>query len=382
MKIIKKQTGIVEVTDVGVILQTLQPVASLSLVDGNDGVRATDVNGRIFDFFTRSIDQLQIDPAAPTQFAGDTQDLIEVLEADFFNSVPSGGGGGGDNIYTVDGNVTDGVRSITGDGTNVLVFDQFAAFGNIAASGSQFVVQQEITLDSVEAINLISTIRASIKSKIAGIEFTEFSDTVNSQRLSKVIRLNTQPAAVYETDDYVWLNTLDNSVNYWNSSTSQWVNLITEDTVINSATAPVNTSKLWFKTKNQDNQLYYFDTTTSSWLTTQKFSLKFADRGNTPANAFLRFENTNTSLTIGAPVAQDIVIQQIETVNNANLTGETVNIFANGLPVASEVISSNKVGIADISPVPVSAGSFLSISKGGGANNNFIAIIYFRKVSV
>ena len=330
MKIIKKETGIVEVTDAGVILQTLQPVASLSLVDGNDGVRATDVNGRIFDFFTRSIDQLQIDPAAPTAFAGDTQDLIEVLEADFFNSVPSGGGSG-DNIYTTDGTITDATRTVQGDGSNFLVFQNFAAAGFVSAPGSSIVAEQEIQLDTGATG---SNIYISSGSDIA---MTLYSSESFATQVKHIITSNIAPsAAVYLTGAYLWYSELE-------------------------------------------QELYFYDTAQSKWLSVQLYNIAFGDQGNTGNGVFLRSQGVQTSLTEGYPLTYRLNAFAFKYNNIRELSNQSYVFYRGNTAIITQAIPSDKVGFQSITPVTIQPFETLACQHLGATNEDAIVDLQCRK---
>lgn len=330
MKIIKKQTGIVEVTDAGVILQTLQPVASLSLIGGSGGVRATDVNGRIFDFYTRSIDQLQIDPNAATDFTGDTQDLIEALEADFFNSVPSGGGSG-DNIYTADGTITDATRTVNGDATNFLVFQNFAAAGFVSTGGSSIVAENEIQLDTGATG---SNINISSGSDIA---MTLYSSGSSAVQVKHIITADIAPsAAVYLTGAYLWYSELE-------------------------------------------KELYFYDTAQSKWLSVQIYSIPFGDNGTTGDGVFLRYGNVQTSLAEGYPLIYRLNAFAFKYNNILELSNQSYVFYRGSTAIITQAIPSDKVGLQSITPVTIQPFETLACQHLGASNQDAIVDLQCRK---
>ena len=330
MKIIKKETGIVEVTDAGVILQTLQPVASLSLISGSGGVRATDVNGRIFDFFTRSIDQLQIDPNPTTDFTGDTQDLIEVLEADFFNQTPSGGGGG-DNIYTADGTITDAERNVEGDGTNTLLFGNFAAAGVETATGAFVILEQEIEIDT-----------ASSGSNIKIRSGSNINMVLNAGQ------------------------SFEKSIKH----------------IISSATAPTNASYLtgeflWYS--ELEKELYFYDTAQSKWLSVQVYNIPFGDNGTTGDGVFLRYGNVQTSLAEGYPLTYRLNAFAFKYNNILQLSNQSYVFYRGSTAIITQAIPANKVGLQSITPTTIQPFETLACQHLGATNQDAIVDLQCRK---
>ncbi|MCP5078463.1 MAG: hypothetical protein GY951_10470 [Psychromonas sp.] len=118
IKLIKKTSGLVQIVDGSDTLSTLQGVATLQAFD--EFVQVTDVNGRVQDLYTRAIGQTQIEPNAPVDFAGDTQDLIELLDNSFFGDTPASGGGGGGSIETGATPPTDTTKLWANDSDNII----------------------------------------------------------------------------------------------------------------------------------------------------------------------------------------------------------------------------------------------------------------------
>ena len=325
MFIRKNSFGLCVISQAGETKKILQPFARIRPVSDIE-VQVEDITNTTQSFFIDDPITYQVQNGTTIEtFSGTTEDLLILLATEFFNNQSSTGGGGSDTLYTADGTITDTLRTVSGE---ELLLD-LSSYAQIQSTlGGTLLLADEVELTTTN-----SNIRINSGSNI---DFKIAKGTPNEKSLQKIIVSESAPPAIYQNDEFLFYSVLE---------------------------------KL----------LYYWDSVSSKWLTIEQDSLKFADRGTTPNNAFLRFENISTSLTIGAPVGREIVIQELETTNNAQLSAETVNIFKSGSPVAAEVISSAKIERRSISPLTIEAGSFLSVSKSGGTNNNFIAILHFRR---
>ena len=244
MKIIKRTTGIIEVTQQDVILQTLQPVASLQLLSGDDGVQVTDVNGRVFDFYTRSIRQIQIDPAAPTEFTGDTQDLIQELEDSLFNQTPSGGGGA-----------------------------------------------------------------------------------------DPVVEKGTTP--------------------------------------------PVDTNLLWFDTLQ--NELYYYDSAQSKWLSDQVYSIVFNDNANTGNGVFLRVGQTQTTTGEGYPIVERLNAFAFKYTNIRQLSDQSYLFYRDATAVITQDVTMSRTGLQTFTALTIQPAATLACQHLGTTNQDTVIELLYRK---
>lgn len=91
------------------VFKQLEERASLFLSNKYEGggVWVVDKTGQEWHIQTEQVLSTQILPAGPVDFSGDSSDLYELLEADFFyNLVNPPGGAGVQNIYNTDGTLT------------------------------------------------------------------------------------------------------------------------------------------------------------------------------------------------------------------------------------------------------------------------------------
>lgn len=337
-KIIKLETGQVQmVNSSGDTLAVLLPSASLGILRQTNSVRCVDSTGLSRDV-SANLTEYQILPAPPVAFSGNLADLFELLQSQFFFPIGGGGGGTGDNIYTIDGQITDPARQLDGVGTNTLLFNNLLALGIITANNSQLIVSDEITLDAVDLMTLIAFGGMSLTSRESSLEFTEFSDTADIKTLVKTFESVDMPSSLFESETYRWYNP-DEGITY-----------------------------RWFASVDG-----------GKWLSVQVFQTTFNENGNTPNNVFLKAGNTRTSLTEGITIADIVYFTELEYNNNDLENDQDLVLIQEGTVLRTDRLPVLQNGKLQFATPTLANGGKVSVQHLGAANNDMICTYSYRK---
>lgn len=156
-----------------------------------------------------------------------------------------------------------------------------------------------------------------------------------------------------------------------------------------SPTPPIDTGDTW--RNPQDNLVYFYDESTSTWLSEQKFSFTFWENGNAAVGVFFFGPgNMRTSTVRGQPIPVNVRLLSFSMSRDAGSNAGPVDLTSGPvggpfIPVGS-CIFGGETSISEVpvdSPADLVSGETLTAQwNGAGPTNDTTLIIDYRKVFI
>ena len=263
------------------------------------------------------------------------------------------------------------IRKSEGLGKDTILVDELIPKNDLNINGTVFDLTPIVDFESNKVYTLMfSTESGSITIKgTNATEINEFGVGLSSNVENFIPYIKREKGYVYETKN----------IALEGESGSQ---------VVQSATPPSDTSKLWFNTT--DDILYFYDG--SNWLSEQLFSVEFNEQGSTPNNTFFRIGNTTTNdLGVGFYLDFDVKIEKLKFSRTAG-TAQMGNywLYSNrdtGTNTATVIcfftVDDSPRGVLEPNvSTDIDSGSYISMRWNGVQTNNNIVSLSYRKKHV
>ena len=155
------------------------------------------------------------------------------------------------------------------------------------------------------------------------------------------------------------------------------INPIEGGIVKKGSVPPSDITKLWFDTLSEE--IFFYDTVQSKWLSDQVHSIVFNDNGSTGNGVFLKIGNTQTNLNEGYPLTTRMNAFAFSYTNIRELSNQSYVFYRNSTSIIDEDIPVSKIGLQTFTPVTIEPGGTLSCQHLGATNQDTIVDLKYRK---